>query len=272
MKPARLFKLFTLLALALALAFALPAWSAPPQDAGSSATEEQERAQRQAEDDAEKAEKQKQKAEEKAAREAEKDAARAARAAGTGSGGSGSSSRGLARTNERVLTSRLGRDAEIRKYVELVQAGRADAAQIAMLGNTLADAGALPAAAAYYQEALRLDPENADLWVNFGTIQRRSNQSKAAISAYQQAVSIDANHAVAHYNLGASYHDLDKYEDALKEYMAAFILDPKLADPRHNPAVVNNNMLLPLKVIRYQQQSGALGLPLSEIPGGEISD
>ena len=36
-----------------------------------------------------------------------------------------------------------------------------------------------------------------------------------------------------------------------------------------NPAAVNNERLLAVKMMLYEEQGGGLGLPLADIPGGE---
>jgi hypothetical protein len=50
------------------------------------------------------------------------------------------------------------------------------------------------------------------------------------------------------------------------------MLEPKLGDPQVNPQAANNERLLAVKLMLYKQQTGNLGLPLVDIPEGELSD
>ena len=60
--------------------------------------------------------------------------------------------------------------------------------------------------------------------------------------------------------LNASFEPLAVVSDR-----RALVLDPSLADPRKNPQVVNNENLMAVKLLIYQNQAGSLGLPLLQI-------
>ena len=51
-----------------------------------------------------------------------------------------------------------------------------------------------------------------------------------AISDYNQAVLLDPNNADAHYNLGTTKADLERYAEAIADYNQAIRLDPDYAN------------------------------------------
>ena len=55
-------------------------------------------------------------------------------------------------------------------------------------------------------------------------------------------------------------------------FKIALTLDPTLGDPAYNPQAANNERLLAVKMLLYREQVGTLGLPLSDVEGGELDD
>ena len=105
-----------------------------------------------------------------------------------------------------------------------------------------------------------------------GTLHRKVQETRLARSdAYSRALSLDPNLAYAHYNLGAVLDEMGKYDDAIEEYRIALTLDPSLGDPAINPQAANNERLLAVKLMLYQEQIGNIGLPLVDVPGGELA-
>jgi tetratricopeptide (TPR) repeat protein len=150
-------------------------------------------------------------------------------------------------------------------YLDLIDHGRASAAQVNDFAAYLAKRG-MPKIAMQYQEyATDLAPKDGTIWLNLGTIQRTMGSLGPAAGSFKKAISIDPNNALAHYNLGAVYDAEKSYDDAIEEYRRALVLEPDLADPRKNPQVVNNENLLAVRLTIYGNQAGALGLPLLQM-------
>ena len=171
----------------------------------------------------------------------------------------------LMKTIELVRNGPIGKEPNAVAYLDLIGAGRATAAQVNDFAAYIAKRGMPKVALSLQEYALRLDPNDATLWANLGTIRRTNGSLGPAAAAYKKAIALDPANALAHYNLGAVY-DADKnYDAAIDEYRRALVLDPELADPRKNPQVVNNDNLLAVKLQIYSHQAGSLGLPLLQM-------
>ncbi len=181
-------------------------------------------------------------------------------------------SKQLAMAQEIIRNSRLSQSPSVLQYLDLVDSQEASAQQMAAFGNFIADSGSPKVALVYYDTAVKMDKTDALLWINLGTIQRQLMDNDAAAKAYLQAIELDRTNAVAHYNLGATYDSLGKYKQAINEYKVALTLDPTLADPMVNPQAANNDRLLAVQLLLYQEQAGGLGVPLLSVPDGELPD
>ena len=171
----------------------------------------------------------------------------------------------LTKTIGMLRASPIGTEPNAIAYLDLIGAGRATAPQVNDLAAYLAKRGMPKVALAFQEYALRLDPTDATLWLNLGTLKRTNGSMGPAATAFKKAIAIDAANALAHYNLGAVYDAEKNYDAAIEEYRRALVLDPALGDPRKNPQVVNNENLLAVKLQIYQNQAGSLGLPLLQM-------
>jgi tetratricopeptide (TPR) repeat protein len=169
--------------------------------------------------------------------------------------------RALARAQANIRATELGLDPTVQEYLGLIDQEGASPQQLAAFGSFIAQNGMVRDALEYYGVALKIDDGDPVLWVNMGTLQMQTGNHSAAASAFGQALSLDPNHAVAHYNLGAALDEMNKYEAAVAEYKAALTLDPSLGDPTHNPQAANNELLLAVKLMLYQEQAGSLSVP-----------
>jgi len=161
--------------------------------------------------------------------------------------------------------SSIGNEANAVAYLGLIETGKASAAQVNDFAAYLAKKGAVQVALQFQQYATQLAPNDPTVWSNLGSMQRTAGHLGAAESAFKKAIALDPTDALAHYNLGATYDSDKDYDNAIEEYRRALILDPGLADPSKNPQVVNNENLLAVELTIYQNQSGALGLPLLQM-------
>lgn len=253
------------------------------QEAGETTTDElTERERRKAERQAARAEKQTEKERLKAEKQAAKEQRRAEKkatepgrngrrsAAGPRSGrrSTGGGRGDFSRTHADVSRSSLATQPEIKAYIDRIDSGEAGAADYASLANAVARGGLVRQAAVYYNRAVRMEPANALLWLNLGTLQQQTGDHGAAAKSFSKAISLDPGNALAHYNLGVSLNAMGNYDEAIEEFSSALLLDPDLADPGKNPQVVNNELLLPVQLELYKNRQGASGLPLVEMPEG----
>jgi tetratricopeptide (TPR) repeat protein len=173
----------------------------------------------------------------------------------------------LARVVGMLRQSQFAReDPEFVELLDRIDRGRASAWEIGNLAGFLAENGALDASTIMYEAALARDGGNITLWLNYGTVSIRNHQLKTAKKAFESALQIDPINAQAHYNLGTVYLENRDFNNAMDSYTTALILDPDLGDPSVNPQAVNNELLVPVKMMLYRSSTGSRALPLQELP------
>ena len=171
----------------------------------------------------------------------------------------------LLKIGQHLRQGPIGAEPNAIAYLDLIDSGRATAAQVNDFAAYLAKRGMPRVALQYQTYATELAPKDPTIWLNLGTIQRTIGSLGDAAGSFKHAISLDPNIALAHYNLGAVYDAEKNYDDAIEEYRRALVLDPDLADPRKNPQVVNNENLMAVRLTIYANQAGALGLPLLQM-------
>ncbi len=171
----------------------------------------------------------------------------------------------LAAAADSVQVSRettLSRDPEIAALRARADAAPADPCVRNELGVALAKRSYYAEAEDALRSSLELSPD-AVVWFNLGSVQLLTKDYGDAKSSFKHALQIDPNYAVAHYSLGAAYDATHDADPAVEHYKRALELDPKLGDVATNPQLLNNNHLLTVRTLRYQDTVGALGLPLN---------
>jgi Flp pilus assembly protein TadD len=80
-------------------------------------------------------------------------------------------------------------------------------------------------------------PPTATSLVSQGLKAQLAGDASTAESTYQQAIKLDPNNAVAHYDLGTVYDRQGSTAQAVKEYTTALVIEPTFADALFNLAV-----------------------------------
>ena len=118
---------------------------------------------------------------------------------------------------------------------------RRDAGHQAALEAKLAEAarlrgeGKLPEAAAAYEEALALEPQDAvPLLLQLGAIQTQLERFPAAEQAFRRLVALDPRHADAQCMLGVVTKDQGRFEEAIAHLQAALALQPDFSEAHFN--------------------------------------
>jgi len=165
----------------------------------------------------------------------------------------------------------MAEEPSVKAYLDLIDRQQASPQQLAAFGSFVAESGGNRLALIYYDVAIKLDPKDPTIWVNLGTLYRQLNEYDKAKSAFSRALNINPANAVAHYNIGSILDLQGKYKQALEAYRIALTLDPSLGDPAFNPSAANNERLMAVKLMLYQDQAGNVGLPLVDVMGGDIN-
>ena len=101
------------------------------------------------------------------------------------------------------------------------------------------------------EQALRNDPDNADVYNLKGDVLSDLKRYGEALTAFERAIQLDPNSATAYKNKGITLKNLKHYEEALANYERAIQLDPTLASAYGNKVVA----LMHLK--RYEEAMAA---------------
>ena len=83
-----------------------------------------------------------------------------------------------------------------------------------------------------FNEAIRLEPGNANAFNNRGVAYRNMGDLDRAVADYDQAIRIKPDYTAAYYNRGLALTDKNEYARAIADFTAVLRVDPK------NPTVL----------------------------------
>jgi tetratricopeptide (TPR) repeat protein len=115
-------------------------------------------------------------------------------------------------------------------------AAEAQAADWLQVGCTREDEGDVDGAIAAYRQAITVDVEQVDAYINLGRLLQERGDTAAALGCYQHALSLRPGDALAAFNLGVALEDTGRVDDALQAYQQAIASDPRSADAHYNLA------------------------------------
>ncbi|MDY6937917.1 MAG: tetratricopeptide repeat protein [Cyanobacteriota bacterium] len=101
------------------------------------------------------------------------------------------------------------------------------------LGRTCEQAGDLPTATAYYQQALAMNPQSANAYRGLGSVLHRRGQFPEAIASYQKALELDPEDGQTYLHLGKLY----QIQHQLHAAAAAYREGLKRVNPRYAEAI-----------------------------------
>lgn len=87
-----------------------------------------------------------------------------------------------------------------------------------------------PGAMAYFNEMIRLAPDDATGYHFLAETQRASGQPQRAVVTLERALLVVRESPLTHQLLGEAYSDLGRYRPAAESYHRALMLDPMLVD------------------------------------------
>ncbi len=105
-----------------------------------------------------------------------------------------------------------------------------------------------------YQNAIQIQPNNADLYFNLAIALNHINQFEQAISAYHKAISIKPSFFEAHGNLGTVLQRLGMLDEAITSYKKGLKINPKDARGYYNlGTALRDQGALKEAITSYQQ-------------------
>ena len=93
-----------------------------------------------------------------------------------------------------------------------------------------------------YNEAIRLNPNNAEAYGNRGNVRNDLGDKQGAIDDYNQVIRINPNDALAYNNRGNVRNDLGDKPGAIDDYTQAIKINPNLAEAYGNRGNVRNEL------------------------------
>ncbi|MBD1899101.1 tetratricopeptide repeat protein [Trichocoleus sp. DQ-A3] len=93
--------------------------------------------------------------------------------------------------------------------------------------------GDYPEAIADLNQAIRLNPDNAQAYTNQGLARAALGDTQGAIADFSQAIEIDPSLALAYYNRGFVRSQLQDYPGAIEDFSQAIELNPQDGDAYH---------------------------------------
>jgi tetratricopeptide (TPR) repeat protein len=96
----------------------------------------------------------------------------------------------------------------------------------ARLGSTQHEMADYGKAIDTFENALKVNPRNKELWNNVGYTSFCAGFLEKALQCFDKAIDIDPSYKQAWYNKGYAYHGADLLEDAIRCYQKALSLDP----------------------------------------------
>jgi uncharacterized protein (TIGR02466 family) len=93
-------------------------------------------------------------------------------------------------------------------------------------------------AAVSYRNALKIQPQFAEMQFNLGSALYQSGDIQGAIQHYQKAIQIKPELVVAYFNLGIAYQDQSQFDRALSAYQKAIELEPGFYEAYGNKGAI----------------------------------
>jgi serine/threonine protein kinase/tetratricopeptide (TPR) repeat protein len=109
-------------------------------------------------------------------------------------------------------------------------------------GLVKADSTFYEKAAADYQRAIELEPNNGDAYRRLSDIYDRNNQMNEALTAIQKAVQVQPGYFKNHQKLGSLYFERGNYRDAASEFQKMVDLAPNLAQSHYSLGAALGNL------------------------------
>jgi len=158
-------------------------------------------------------------------------------------------------------------DEAITQLQQALQVNPDDAQARFNLGNALAQKGTVDEAITQYQQALQIYPGYVEAHYNLGVVLLQKGRADEAITQYQQALQINPGYRDAHINLGYALLQKGTVEEAMAHFQKALQLNP--ADPSTQNKLAWLLATVPQASLRNGAKALELARQASLLTGGE---
>jgi tetratricopeptide (TPR) repeat protein len=129
-------------------------------------------------------------------------------------------------------------------------------------GVALEERGDLAAAAAEYDQSIRIDPTFAESWWARANIRAGRSELREALSDYDEAIRLNPSEPKYRFNQGLALGDAGRWEDAVAALGEAIRLSPKFAEAYLNRGLALEQMGRTAEGFPDVQRARALGYPV----------
>lgn len=137
----------------------------------------------------------------------------------------------LERRLEEMESSATGTPATANNHKSIGPAGNAQVSGLLSRGQGLLNANKPEEALEQFENALRLEPRNAEAWMKKGSALERMQRTEEAVKAYDEAIALDGSQATAYLFKAGVYNRQKKYAEALQCYEKALSAQQKSRVP-----------------------------------------
>ena len=166
---------------------------------------------------------------------------------------------------ESTLSPDRPQDRAILGYLELAKAETATAADLTELGVLLAERDRLADAAHWLRKAVKVDKHSFAAWYRLGLVEQRQGYSQDAAQTFARALQERPEDAYARFMLALAEERCGSNDAAIADYALAFRALPELANPRHNPLVLDSSLQTEASLRYYKETVTARTMPLTAL-------
>jgi tetratricopeptide (TPR) repeat protein len=124
--------------------------------------------------------------------------------------------------------------------------------------------GQLKGSLSDYNQAIKLRPNDPDIWLNRGAVKERLRDLEGAYTDYTQAISLSENYDKAWLNRGNALQKLGRYTEAMEDYSVAITYNPAYAAAFYNRAIVHERLKQMKEACADILQAEKLGLTVDK--------
>jgi len=123
------------------------------------------------------------------------------------------------------------------------------------MATMLTAEGRVPEAIRVFENALRIEPDDADGRFNLGFALRQAGKPQEAIREYEYALRLNPDYVDAHVNLGMTLAELGNSEDAIRHWDEALRIKPDCVEAYYDLGVASQRADRLAEAVEYYEQA-----------------